>query len=267
MQLQKQLSRKVDDKEYTKWVITIPPSDIALLGWKEGQNLKTHVTTEGLVVIKSDVLTYEEFKIKITNLLNKTKAGMTWHDIKTKLGLPQEVPNNSWVRRLEEEVKLQRRKEGTLTYWYLPHKSDTVVFTIGYEGKNLLEFVGVLKENGVQQVIDVRELAFSRKNGFAKSALSKALQENGIVYKHFPLLGSPRELRHKLWEGWDYPEFFKEYEEALSKPESQEQLLDLEGLAQVRKTVMMCFEKDVNKCHRSIIKKKLIRDGFRVVDI
>jgi bifunctional DNA-binding transcriptional regulator/antitoxin component of YhaV-PrlF toxin-antitoxin module len=40
MKLQKQLSRKVKGKEYPKWVVTIPPSEIDKLKWKEGQELE-----------------------------------------------------------------------------------------------------------------------------------------------------------------------------------------------------------------------------------
>ena len=128
-------------------------------------------------------------------------------------------------------------------------------------------FISILKKHGIQQLIDVRELALSRKNGFAKSALSKFLRDNGIVYKHFPTLGSPSEIRHKLWQEGDYNKFFKEYSGALNREESQEHLTDLEGLAHVRRTVIMCFERDVDKCHRKIIKERLIKDGFKVVDI
>ena len=140
-------------------------------------------------------------------------------------------------------------------------------YTIGYEGKTPESFVETLKRNNIQQLIDVRELAASRKNGFSKSSLSRMLRDNGIIYKHFPQLGSPRDVRHKLYDDKNYREFFREYTKYLSEPETEEFLTDLEGLAQVRRTVIMCFEKDVNVCHRSIIKNRLIKDGFNVIDI
>ena len=48
-----------------------------------------------------------------------------------------------------------------------------------------------LKKIGIEQLVDVREIPLSRKNGFAKNALKKALDNNGIIYKHLPELGSP----------------------------------------------------------------------------
>lgn len=39
MRLQKQLSRKVGDKEYAKWVLVLPTEVVKSAGWKEGEEL------------------------------------------------------------------------------------------------------------------------------------------------------------------------------------------------------------------------------------
>lgn len=44
MKLQKQLSRKVGQQEYSKFVLTISPKDIDKLGWKPGQDLELVVS-------------------------------------------------------------------------------------------------------------------------------------------------------------------------------------------------------------------------------
>lgn len=264
MKLQSHRSRKIKGKSYNQWLVILPPKDIEALGWKEGDSLRAVVKQEGLLLVKGSE--YDLFKEQIIKLLENNKTGLTWSEIQQKLELSQTVPNNRWVRRLEKENGLKRRKDGTNTYWFLPDES-VVVYTIGYEGKSLDAMIGILKKHGIQQLIDVRELPLSRKNGFSKSILKKTLRENGIIYKHFPSLGAPREIRHDLWKEWDYKKFFKEYSDALNREESQEHLTDLKGLAHVRRTVLMCFERDVKKCHRSIIKEKLIKDGFKVVDL
>jgi bifunctional DNA-binding transcriptional regulator/antitoxin component of YhaV-PrlF toxin-antitoxin module len=51
VKLQKQLSRKVDDKEYPKYVITIPPKQIEAVGWKEGTELEA-IVKNGKIVLK-----------------------------------------------------------------------------------------------------------------------------------------------------------------------------------------------------------------------
>jgi antitoxin component of MazEF toxin-antitoxin module len=55
MKLQKQLSRKMRDKEYSKWVITIPPKRIEDLGWTEGEELDLTVRGEKLILAKRKV--------------------------------------------------------------------------------------------------------------------------------------------------------------------------------------------------------------------
>ena len=50
MKLQRQLSRKVKEKEYPKWVITIPPDKIEKVGWKEGIELVASISGRKIVV-------------------------------------------------------------------------------------------------------------------------------------------------------------------------------------------------------------------------
>ena len=49
--LQKQVSRKVGDKEYSKFVIVIPPEEIRKSGFEEGEELKFE-TKEGRIILK-----------------------------------------------------------------------------------------------------------------------------------------------------------------------------------------------------------------------
>ena len=266
MKLQKVPSRTLNKKEYVKWLIIVPPKDVSELGWKDGQKLKTTVEKGNLVITLSREPSYEEFKSKVLTLLESKQQGFIWQEVKEKLDLVQKVPNNKWVRKLEKEINLRRKKYGGAIHWYLDKKGITV-YTIGYEGKKLEEFISILKANNIKGLVDVRELPLSRKNGFSKSVLSEALEAEGIVYRHYPQLGSPRELRHKLWNEGDYESFFKDYSKWLSSPSAKTYIGDVEGQSHIRTTAIMCFEKDVDKCHRSIIKKKLIEDGFKVVDL
>jgi len=50
MKLQKQLSRKVNEKEYSKYVITIPSSEVEKLGWKEGIELDIEESNNKLIL-------------------------------------------------------------------------------------------------------------------------------------------------------------------------------------------------------------------------
>lgn len=70
-----------------------------------------------------------------------------------------------------------------------------VLATIGYEGSSLQDFIATLRAASIRTLIDVRALPISRRPGFAKNALSKALAEAGIDYVHLKGLGDPKEGR------------------------------------------------------------------------
>lgn len=50
MKLQKQVSRRIEEMEYAKYVVVIPRDSIDQLGWKEGQELDSQVQGEKLVI-------------------------------------------------------------------------------------------------------------------------------------------------------------------------------------------------------------------------
>lgn len=50
MKLQKQLSRKIGNTEYAKYVIVVPPQTIEELGWKEGSELIFKVQNKKLII-------------------------------------------------------------------------------------------------------------------------------------------------------------------------------------------------------------------------
>jgi bifunctional DNA-binding transcriptional regulator/antitoxin component of YhaV-PrlF toxin-antitoxin module len=54
MRLQKQLSKKIGDKEYAKYVIVVPPKVIEKLGWKDGEELEGEIKGDKLVIERDD---------------------------------------------------------------------------------------------------------------------------------------------------------------------------------------------------------------------
>src|SRR3989338_6899317 len=257
MKLQKQSSRKKDDpnyEKYVKWVLVVPTDRIKQLGWIEGQEVKDEIKGNSLLI--SPV-----FKDKKKNILKRHPSGLTWTKKRDKLTLPQKYPNNQWVKRLEKEIGLARIKIGNISYWNFENDS---IYTIGYEGYTIDKFIKKLKDSNIQQLIDVREIALSRKNGFSKSILASELRKNGIIYKHLPELGSPKDIRRQLHQDWDYKKFFKEYQKHIHDEDVMQNISIIEGLAKRRKTILMCFEKDFKKCHRSIIAEELKRRGWKV---
>ena len=69
------------------------------------------------------------------------------------------------------------------------------IYTVGYEGLTLEEFLQRLQRAWVQIVVDVRDVALSRKRGFSKTALAAALRDAGMEYLHIRSLGCPKPIR------------------------------------------------------------------------
>lgn len=53
---------------------------------------------------------YEEFKRKVEQVLKEAGEPLTWAEIKEKAGFIQKVPNNNWVRQLEQDIGLVRER-------------------------------------------------------------------------------------------------------------------------------------------------------------
>jgi uncharacterized protein (DUF488 family) len=121
------------------------------------------------------------------------------------------------------------------------------LFTIGYEGAALDDFVHTLQSAKIDVLLDVRELPISRRKGFSKTALSNALTVAGIDYRHEKQLGSPRTIRHRLREDGNYPRFFREFDRHLNEQGALLTLLvdELKG-----NVALMCYERDHEACHR-----------------
>jgi uncharacterized protein (DUF488 family) len=132
-----------------------------------------------------------------------------------------------------------------------------VLFTIGYEGVCLDDYLQNLLTNQVRLLIDVRHNPFSRKRGFSKKALALALQENGVAYMHLPELGIASEKRKRLVKPEDFKTLFHEYEKMIMNEQAAAlgKLIDL--LNQFQRVALTCFEADPDFCHRSHIVKVL----------
>ena len=132
---------------------------------------------------------------------------------------------------------------------------DYVLYTIGYEGRSIDDFVTILKSAGVTRLIDVREIPLSRKRGFSKSALRQRLDDESIEYVHYKALGSPSEIRHKLKEDWNYDHFFEAFSSYLTGK------MDVIGEVYQHMSTgvncLMCFEHNHEECHRLPVARKI----------
>jgi hypothetical protein len=69
---------------------------------------------------KKPRLSYDDFKSKIAKVLRDAGKPLTWTEVRTMAGLPQAFPNNQWVRRMETDIGLVRRRESDgIIHWSL----------------------------------------------------------------------------------------------------------------------------------------------------
>lgn len=92
-----------------------------------------------------------------------------------------------------------------------PVKQEIVLYTIGYEGITLEEYLNKLIHNGIKVLCDVRNNPLSMKYGFSKNQLQKACEGVGIIYQHFPEVGIQAEQRQELNTQVDYDTLFVKY--------------------------------------------------------
>jgi len=139
------------------------------------------------------------------------------------------------------------------------------IFTIGYEGTTVPEFVAALQKAGVERVIDVRALPLSRRPGFSKTALGSALREGGIEYVHLKALGTPAAGRAAARAN-RHAELERIYAGQLELPEAIAQSAQMVELAREKPTALLCMEREPAHCHRTLLLHAVAPDA-EVVDL
>lgn len=132
------------------------------------------------------------------------------------------------------------------------HVASPALFSVGYEGRDLDGFVGLLRENGVTVLLDVRLNAISRKPGFSKTRLLAALAEAGIGYRHARALGNPKDNREPFHSA-DPRSGVRVFRALLASDGAGLELGHLAELLGTERVAVFCFERDHDRCHRQVI--------------
>jgi len=134
------------------------------------------------------------------------------------------------------------------------------IYTIGYEGTTMDEFLAALKGAGVERLIDVRALPLSRRPGFSKTPLRGALEAAGIEYVHLKALGTPAEGRSAARAG-RHDDLERIYAAQLELPEAIVQGAQMLELAAEKPSALLCFEREPEHCHRSLLLTEVAPDA------
>lgn len=131
-----------------------------------------------------------------------------------------------------------------------PINLTTSLFTIGYEGISLEQYINKLIKNDIKILYDVRNSPRSMKYGFSKSQLQHAVENVGITYIHLPKLGIVSNKRKSLETQEDYDILFDEYKATVLKTNISDQEIISVSLKKEKRVALTCFEANIKQCHR-----------------
>jgi uncharacterized protein (DUF488 family) len=181
-----------------------------------------------------------------------------WLKKKVKRGqtLVREIYRKYPYYAINSEIKEQLLDEEELALVnqarFISDSDKKSIYTIGYEGLHIENYINKLIRNSIKFLCDVRQNPVSRKYGFSKRSLSTLLPKFGIKYLHMPELGIDSNNRKDLKNSSDFEILFNDYRASL--PGRQ---IGLTRIMKEFKThnriALTCFEREPHSCHRHCI--------------
>lgn len=144
----------------------------------------------------------------------------------------------------------------------------TTIYTIGHSTRPIDEFIDLLRQHGIETLVDVRTIPKSRHNPqYWHDALAASLEEAGIAYRHLPGLGGRRRAaKDSINDAWKNASF-RGYADHMQTAEFLAALDELIAIGEGSTTAIMCSEAVPWRCHRSLVGDALLVRGIEVIDI
>ena len=142
------------------------------------------------------------------------------------------------------------------------------IWTIGHSTHSGEDFGKILLAHEIKVLVDVRSFPGSRRlPQFNREALSQALRDLGIEYRHEPRLGGRRrpsaDSHNTAWKNAS----FRAYADHMESEAFRSGAEDLLEVAASERTAVMCAEALWWRCHRSLIADYLKAEGHTVLHI
>ncbi len=142
------------------------------------------------------------------------------------------------------------------------------IWTIGHSTRPIEELIDLLRENGVEQLVDIRRYPGSRRQPqYGREALAAALTAAGIGYVHEPELGGRRRAAADSPNAYWRDPGFRGYADYMATPEFAAALARLEARAAEARVAILCAEAVPWRCHRQLVADALVAGGHDVVHI
>jgi hypothetical protein len=143
-----------------------------------------------------------------------------------------------------------------------------LILTIGHSTHPIEQFVELLRQHEVEELVDIRTIPRSRHNPqFNSEALAKAVRREGIDYAHIKELGGLRHARSdSINTGWRNASF-RGYADYMQTGEFDEAVGQLLQMCAEKRCAVMCAEAVPWRCHRSLLADALVARGIAVEHI
>jgi uncharacterized protein (DUF488 family) len=132
------------------------------------------------------------------------------------------------------------------------------LYTIGFTQKRAEVFFGLLLQNGVQRLVDIRLNPGGQLSGFAKQEdlpyfLSRLA--NGCQYIHIPELAPTKEILEDYRAGLSWSQYEQRFQALMDKRRIPESLNQSDFVKQT--SCLLCSEATPEKCHRRLVAERL----------
>lgn len=140
------------------------------------------------------------------------------------------------------------------------------IWTIGHSTRSFDELVGLLRDNGVERVADIRRYPGSRRHPqFSRESLERELPKEDLAYIHLVDLGGRRKALPGSRNTALHNEQMRGYADYLPTEPARKAIEFL--LAGEQRTAVMCAEAVPWRCHRNLLADELVRRGVEVLHI
>jgi uncharacterized protein (DUF488 family) len=132
------------------------------------------------------------------------------------------------------------------------------LYTIGFTQKRAEGFFGLLRDNGIERLVDIRLKPSGQLAGFAKQEdLPYFLRElsNGCRYTHLPLLAPTKEILEDYREDHNWPRYVERFERLMDGRHIPFSLG--REIFESERCCLLCSEALPEKCHRKLVAERL----------
>jgi uncharacterized protein (DUF488 family) len=132
------------------------------------------------------------------------------------------------------------------------------LYTIGFTQKRAESFFELLRQHGVQRLVDIRLRPDGQLSGFArKDDLPYFLSRlaGGCAYVHLPLLAPTQDILKAYRADPDWPRYAQQFEMLMDERRIPE-VLSREDFEK-QTSCLLCSEATPEKCHRRLVAERL----------